>query len=995
MSLVGPQGSHTTWTGYAAAGTSVALGDVVCLNAAGTRYVKATTANLALQSLGSVGVALGAADGDTPGAEGFELQFCGLVPAEVFSDLGAGADGPIYVSTTGRLTRASTGASVGTCDEDGNVLVNFASGGVSAIELPFNVETHSLNGGPSLTFTAATKTITRGSGSWITDGFTAGETIFLYDLDSLLNATNSGLKTVVTVTALDLTVAETLVDQTPVANTVRIVGGEYVSYGDPAGTLPKFGMIRVEKPATDGSEPDRTVVSSQDANDVTYSLLSLGRFGTRAAIGATWEQSDASEGVTARYDRLGFWGDQVETFADQVKWEDDRVASRVFQHKTSAKLINNSASPTSLGLTATSSRFNGINGSSAIFVKATRSTDDAWWIYSNGRKVYTEKEAGAASWDFDGTNVTGDGGGNIQWDGAAFEPILPYYFYWDGTDFRIYHPNGTNYTTIPALTQTLSGGVAGATTPEAHGAVGDGSTNDSTAFQAALDAIEAGTYGALLLGAKTYRLTSGLTFNAAAKVAVIGVGPKSVLKIEADAAALLFRNATQITCSNFNIEGNSTGSNQNGIEIGYLGGDGTSKVQISNITCLTLGGRGFSWAYMPDLDGPEFVNCKAVSCLYGFYGSDIGTLSSCSARLCTTGARLNGNVNFVSSDFTSCTTAVHLVAGGNDGHGTFAGCQFRHNTTALKVGAIANGHFFANCLFYEGDLLFDGSNAGAVHFVGGVMDMTTYTLAGRAHFTGVRFDAGYFTSATLTGGENVFVECFDIDGSIPSWIGDVQRKSYTFPSDANQTLSAQDSVAREFIVANGTITTSRTLTSTLTPTKGREILFYNQNVYAVDFKWSTGTAVTIQPGQRAYVGADGTNAVLKFDVLNHTVGPLTVKSFPGLLVIASTTPTNITGASYTMADDTCVSFSYEFVCARRTAVTKAGTYRGRVTYRRTGGAGPTIVGAAVYETDQETTAGDGIAFVVSSNTISAQWTSADTDSRNIGGEFRIVEVTDA
>ena len=102
----------------------------------------------------------------------------------------------------------------------------------------------------------------------------------------------------------------------------------------------------------------------------------------------------------------------------------------------------------------------------------------------------------------------------------------------------------------------------------------------------------------------------------------------------------------------------------------------------------------------------------------------------------------------------------------------------------------------------------------------------------------------------------------------------------------------------------------------------------------------------------------------------------------GSLRTASTSATDITGMTFAMSDETCCTFIYEVTMARRTAVTKAGNYHGKVTYRRTGGGAPTIVGAAVTDTDQETTGGDGVAFAVTSNTISVQATAADSDGRN-------------
>lgn len=66
--------------------------------------------------------------------------------------------------------------------------------------------------GQSLTATASTKKYTRTHGSWVTEGFAVGQTV---DLAGFVNATNNAPKTITAVSTLELTVAETLVDETP------------------------------------------------------------------------------------------------------------------------------------------------------------------------------------------------------------------------------------------------------------------------------------------------------------------------------------------------------------------------------------------------------------------------------------------------------------------------------------------------------------------------------------------------------------------------------------------------------------------------------------------------------------------------------------------------------------------------------------------------------------------------------------------------------------
>jgi hypothetical protein len=110
---------------------------------------------------------------------------------------------------------------------------------------------------------------------------------------------------------------------------------------------------------------------------------------------------------------------------------------------------------------------------------------------------------------------------------------------------------------------------------------------------------------------------------------------------------------------------------------------------------------------------------------------------------------------------------------------------------------------------------------------------------------------------------------------------------------------------------------------------------------------------------------------------------------PGEVQTSSTTATVV--ASFTMLDLTVCSFEYHITCARQTATSKGGTYRAAVTYRRNG-AGPTIVGANVAQTDQETTAGDGVAWNVNGNVLEVKVTAADTDPRNWGGFLRVQEM---
>jgi hypothetical protein len=64
---------------------------------------------------------------------------------------------------------------------------------------------------------------------------------------------------------------------------------------------------------------------------------------------------------------------------------------------------------------------------------------------------------------------------------------------------------------------------------------------------------------------------------------------------------------------------------------------------------------------------------------------------------------------------------------------------------------------------------------------------------------------------------------------------------------------------------------------------------------------------------------------------------------------------------YWIPDETTTTLEWRVTMCRTTNATKGGTFRGKATIRRTGGAMPVHVGISPqYETDVETTAGDGV-----------------------------------
>lgn len=414
--------------------------------------------------------------------------------------------------------------------------------------------------------------------------------------------------------------------------------------------------------------------------------------------------------------------------------------------------------------------------------------------------------------------------------------------------------------------------LAGTCSLEQFGATGNNVTLDTAAYDAAVAAYNAGTYGTLLLGAKTYLVESTVVHPIG--FSVIGFGPKSVLKTtQARAIILMYdSNATNRKKSTlfayFRMEGTATGSlgvnapaNQNGIEVGYLSADGAARVMFVSVEGYRLD-RAFSFAEPDEVSaGARGINCLAEECKYGLYAANAGDWSNCQAIRCNNGIRANSNSQFRNWTLELCNIGVDVIAGGNDGHGVFSG-RLVHCTMPIRsAGALLNGFLFDSIELFEGEISIANGNTGAVIFSGGQIDATTYTLLGKSRWLDNTFDTAYFTSLDTTGGEAEFSHPRHRDGTIPAWIETLLRVPYTFPADTNQTLSSQQAWADIVAIQAGVVTATRDLTNPRTPKRGDRQLVKNGTAQTINVKWATGGSVAIAAGLSAIIGFDGTNAV--------------------------------------------------------------------------------------------------------------------------------------
>lgn len=133
------QQQHHVTSAYLASG-SVAVGQCVVLNEAGTGFLLASAANRTSEGRRTSGIAISAGDATNTS---FEMQVVGVVPPSI-SGLGEGTASSIRVSDAGVLERASFDSAddvCGRCDEDGTAYVCFPLIGLAAAFGSFTLPT--------------------------------------------------------------------------------------------------------------------------------------------------------------------------------------------------------------------------------------------------------------------------------------------------------------------------------------------------------------------------------------------------------------------------------------------------------------------------------------------------------------------------------------------------------------------------------------------------------------------------------------------------------------------------------------------------------------------------------------------------------------------------------------------------------------------------------------------------------------------------------------
>jgi hypothetical protein len=90
---------------------------------------------------------------------------------------------------------------------------------------------------------------------------------------------------------------------------------------------------------------------------------------------------------------------------------------------------------------------------------------------------------------------------------------------------------------------------------------------------------------------------------------------------------------------------------------------------------------------------------------------------------------------------------------------------------------------------------------------------------------------------------------------------DLGRLAYSFPTDANQSLTVAQSDAMFFDIQSAVITAGRTITVNRRATNAGQMYVKNRTAFTVTMQWLTGTSVAFASGASGWVGTDGVNMV--------------------------------------------------------------------------------------------------------------------------------------
>jgi hypothetical protein len=242
-------------------------------------------------------------------------------------------------------------------------------------------------------------------------------------------------------------------------------------------------------------------------------------------------------------------------------------------------------------------------------------------------------------------------------------------------------------------------------TPEQYGAIGDGTTNDNTAVQNAINT------GKAVILSKTYLVTD-LEIPANASLQGLGTG---ILKTTSNNYVLeILTQDVTISGLTFLGSGRDTGlTNQNALEITGMGADNTI---VSDCRFFNFGGSAFlNEGNGNRQSGSTVSNSFIHNCNYGirlFNEGEYNSFVGVSVEDCNFGFHNSaGNNTFTGGRLIENGTNVYLGTGVNDGHGVVSATTINHGVNYnVYSDGVVNNFLFDGCMLYLGNVSINNSN---------------------------------------------------------------------------------------------------------------------------------------------------------------------------------------------------------------------------------------------------------------------------------------------
>lgn len=296
-------------------------------------------------------------------------------------------------------------------------------------------------------------------------------------------------------------------------------------------------------------------------------------------------------------------------------------------------------------------------------------------------------------------------------------------------------------------------------TPKMFGAVGDNSTNDNAAVQAAINS------GKPVLIDTMYRVT-GLTVPSGARIYGRNNNTCGFSTTTNAAVFTINVSASSIRFEGFKISGNTAGSSQAGIKID--GAANATSIKNVFVTGMHLTGL-YTGLYATNNLGTNrdagFIasNNFIQSCTGGIWTENSGEYNIFSNNRivnCTTGFFNNAGSNAMfGGSIVGCGTGVYLGNGTNNAHSIISGVTINHSSSfSIHADGVLYGHVFANCIIYSGvsggNILIEDSDG--IKFEGGDISENdvTITNSDNTKITNVTFKSDF--TATVTGSNVVW-----------------------------------------------------------------------------------------------------------------------------------------------------------------------------------------------------------------------------------------------